>query len=218
MPVTSHQSPVTAMRQDAPRQVGVAGPGRARAACGVPDSDSPDHPFGRSRPHRAGPGRVRDRRIGGAGALYCVCVAVRSGLHDPAGGYHRRGGHRPAGRPAGGCGGAIRRHAGGSVAAMTVPISAYLALSALLFVLGITGVLLRRNALVAFMSIELMLNAVNLTFVAFARQLLAIEGQLAVFFVILVAAVEVVVGLAIIMAIFRARDTVDIDDVDLLRG
>ncbi|TMJ04715.1 MAG: NADH-quinone oxidoreductase subunit NuoK [Bacillati bacterium ANGP1] len=147
-----------------------------------------------------------------------ACVAIRSGLRDPAGGYHRRGGHRSAGRPDDGCGGAIRRHAGGRVAAMTVPISAYLALSALLFVLGITGVLLRRNALVVFMSIELMLNAVNLTFVAFARQLLAIEGQLAVFFVVLVAAVEVVVGLAIIIAIFRARDTVDIDDVDLLRG
>ena len=101
---------------------------------------------------------------------------------------------------------------------MTVPLPAYLALSALLFVLGTTGVLLRRNALVVFMSIELMLNAVNLTFVAFARQQLAIQGQLAVFFVVVVAAVEVVVGLAIILAIFRTRDTVDIDDVDLLRG
>jgi NADH-quinone oxidoreductase subunit K len=101
---------------------------------------------------------------------------------------------------------------------MTVPISAYLALGALLFVLGIAGVLLRRSALVVFMSIELMLNAVNLTFVAFARQLASLEGQVAVFFVVVVAAVEVVVGLAIIIAIFRTRDTVDIDDVDLLRG
>lgn len=101
---------------------------------------------------------------------------------------------------------------------MTVPLEAYLTLSALLFVLGTTGVLLRRNALVVFMSIELMLNAVNLTFVAFARQRLAIQGQLAVFFVVVVAAVEVVVGLAIIIAIFRTRDTVDLDDVDLLRG
>lgn len=101
---------------------------------------------------------------------------------------------------------------------MMVPLPAYLALSALLFVMGTTGVLLRRNALVVFMSIELMLNAVNLTFVAFARQHLAIQGQLAVFFVVVVAAVEVVVGLAIIIAIFRTRDTVDIDDVDLLRG
>lgn len=101
---------------------------------------------------------------------------------------------------------------------MTVPISAYLAISALLFVLGTAGVLLRRNALVVFMSIELMLNAVNLTFVAFARQLAAMGGQVAVFFVVVVAAVEVVVGLAIIIAIFRTRDTVDVDHVDLLRG
>jgi len=101
---------------------------------------------------------------------------------------------------------------------MTVPISAYLALGALLFVLGIAGVLLRRSALIVFMSIELMLNAVNLTFVAFARQLGRLEGQVAVFFVLVVAAVEVVVGLAIIIAIFRTRATVDLDDVDLLRG
>ncbi len=99
-----------------------------------------------------------------------------------------------------------------------VPISAYLALGALLFVLGIAGVLLRRSALIVFMSIELMLNAVNLTFVAFARQLGRLEGQVAVFFVLVVAAVEVVVGLAIIIAIFRTRATVDLDDVDLLRG
>lgn len=101
---------------------------------------------------------------------------------------------------------------------MTVPINAYLALGALLFALGIAGVLLRRSALIVFMSIELMLNAVNLTFVAFARQLASLEGQVAVFFVIVVAAVEVVVGLAIIIAIFRTQDTVDVDSVDLLRG
>ncbi len=101
---------------------------------------------------------------------------------------------------------------------MTVPIGAYLALGALLFVLGVAGVLLRRSALIVFMSIELMLNAVNLTFVAFARQLGRLEGQVAVFFVLVVAAVEVVVGLAIIIAIFRTRATVDLDDVDLLRG
>lgn len=101
---------------------------------------------------------------------------------------------------------------------MTVPIGAYLALSAALFALGFTGVLVRRNALVVFMSVELMLNSVNLSFIAFARQLGAIEGQVSVFFVLVIAAVEVVVGLAIIIAIFRTRDTVDIDDVDLLRG
>jgi len=101
---------------------------------------------------------------------------------------------------------------------MTVPLGAYLALSAALFTMGVTGVLVRRNALVVFMSIELMLNSVNLSFIAFARQLGRIEGQVSVFFVMVIAAVEVVVGLAIIIAIFRARDTVDVDDVDLLRG
>ena len=101
---------------------------------------------------------------------------------------------------------------------MTVPIPFYLALSALLFTMGVVGVLVRRNALVVFMSIELMLNSVNLTFVAFARQFGTVEGQVMVFFVMVIAAVEVVVGLSIIIAIFRTRDTMDIDDVDLLRG
>jgi NADH-quinone oxidoreductase subunit K len=101
---------------------------------------------------------------------------------------------------------------------VTVPLTAYQALGALLFALGVAGVLLRRNALVVFMSVELMLNAVNLSFVAFARQHAAVAGQVAVFFVVAVAAVEVVVGLAIILSIFRTRDTVDLDSVDLLRG
>lgn len=101
---------------------------------------------------------------------------------------------------------------------MTVPVPYYLGLSALLFTIGAVGVLVRRNALVVFMSIEVMLNAVNLSFVAFARQLGNAVGQVTVFFVVVIAAVEVVVGLAIIIAIFRARDTVDVDDVDLLRG
>jgi len=101
---------------------------------------------------------------------------------------------------------------------MSVPIPYYLALSALLFTMGVVGVLVRRNALVIFMSIELMLNSVNLTFVAFARQFGTVEGQVTVFFVVVIAAVEVVVGLSIIIAIFRTRDTMDIDDVDLLRG
>ncbi len=99
-----------------------------------------------------------------------------------------------------------------------VPLPYYLAISAVLFALGVVGVLVRRNALVVFMSIELMLNAVNLAFVAFARHLATLEGQIIVFFVLVVAAVEVVVGLAIIVDIFRSRETVDLDDVDLLRG
>ena len=101
---------------------------------------------------------------------------------------------------------------------MTVPAPYYLALSAVLFSLGTAGVLVRRSALVVFMSIELMLNAVNLTFVTFARLHQSVDGQLLVFFVLVVAAAEVVIGLGIIVDIFRSRDTVDVDDVDLLRG
>ena len=99
-----------------------------------------------------------------------------------------------------------------------VPAGAYLLLSAALFVLGTVGVLVRRNALVIFMAVELMLNSVNLAFVTFARQQGTIDGQVVVFFVLVVAAVEVVVGLALIVDIFRSRESVDIDDVDLLRG
>ncbi len=101
---------------------------------------------------------------------------------------------------------------------MTVPAPYFLVLGAMLFTLGMAGVLVRRSVLIVFMSIELMLNAVNLTLVTFARTLGSVDGQIIVFFVLVVAAAEVVIGLAIIVNIFRARDTVDIDDVDLLRG
>jgi NADH-quinone oxidoreductase subunit K len=101
---------------------------------------------------------------------------------------------------------------------VTVPPAYHLALSAVLFCLGIVGVLVRRSALVVFMSVELMLNAVNLTLVTFSRTRGAVDGQVLVFFVLVVAAAEVVIGLAIIVDIFRSRETVDIDDVDLLRG
>jgi len=101
---------------------------------------------------------------------------------------------------------------------VSVPASAYLLLSAALFTLGTVGVLVRRTALILFMSIELMLNAVNLAFVTLARMHGNLDGQLAVFFVLVVAAVEVVVGLSILVHIFRSRDTVDVDEVDLLRG
>jgi NADH-quinone oxidoreductase subunit K len=101
---------------------------------------------------------------------------------------------------------------------MTVPAPYYLALSAVLFTLGMAGVLVRRSALIIFMSIELMLNAVNLTLVTFARLRGAMDGQLLVFVVLVVAAVEVVIGLAIIVDIFRFQDSVDIDEADLLRG
>ncbi|MGV0635558.1 NADH-quinone oxidoreductase subunit NuoK [Mycolicibacillus trivialis] len=94
----------------------------------------------------------------------------------------------------------------------------YLYLSALLFTIGAAGVLLRRNALVMFMCIELMLNAANLAFVTFARHHGQLDGQVVAFFTMVVAACEVVVGLAIIMTIFRARRSASVDDVNLLKG
>ncbi len=101
---------------------------------------------------------------------------------------------------------------------MSIAPEWYLAVAAVLFVVGATGVLVRRNALVMFMCVELMLNAVNLTFVTFARALDDIGGQVFVFFVLVVAAAEVVVGLAIIVAIFRRRAGATADDVNLLKG
>jgi NADH-quinone oxidoreductase subunit K len=94
----------------------------------------------------------------------------------------------------------------------------YLVLGAILFTVGGTGLLIRRNPLVMFMCVELMLNAVNLTFVAFGRELGDIGGQVSVFFVLVVAAAEVVVGLALIVAVLRRRPGVTADDVSVLRG
>ncbi len=94
----------------------------------------------------------------------------------------------------------------------------YLALAALVFALGAVGLLVRRNPLVMFMCVELMLNAVNLTFVAFGRDLADLGGQVSVFFVLVVAAAEVVVGLAIVVAIMRRRVGATADDVSVLRG
>lgn len=99
-----------------------------------------------------------------------------------------------------------------------VPISYYVLLSAALFTIGALGVLIRRNAIVIFMSVELMLNAANLALVAFARERMNIDGQILVFFVITVAAAEVAVGLAVLVAIFRSKQTTDVDDVSSLRG
>ena len=96
-------------------------------------------------------------------------------------------------------------------------ITYYLLLSALLFSIGAVGVLVRRNAIVVFMCVELMLNAVNLNLVTFARINGALDGQVMAFFVMVVAAAEVVVGLAIIMSIFRTRHSASIDDANLLK-
>ncbi len=99
-----------------------------------------------------------------------------------------------------------------------VPTIYYVALSAILFTLGALGVLIRRNAILIFMAVELMLNAANLAFVAFARSYEALSGQVFVFFVMTVAAAEVAVGLALIVAIFRTKQSIDVDQLSSLKG
>ena len=101
---------------------------------------------------------------------------------------------------------------------MPVPVSAYLTVSAILFTIGTLGVIVRRNPLVMFMSIELMLNAVNLSFMAFSHFLNSVDGWMFVFLVLTVAAAEVVVGLAIIVSIFRSRRGINVDDLNTLKG
>ena len=98
-----------------------------------------------------------------------------------------------------------------------VPLSYYLILSAILFGLGVAGFLFKRNIVTIFMSIELMLNAVNLTFVALSYQLRQLDGQVFVFFVMVVAAAEAAVGLAIIIAVFRNRGSLNVDDLDRMK-
>lgn len=100
---------------------------------------------------------------------------------------------------------------------MELTLNWYLALSAVLFTIGVLGVLLRRNVIIIFMSIEMMLNAVNLTLVAFSQFLEDISGQILVFFVMSVAAAEAAVGLAIVIALFRNRQTVNVDEIRLFR-
>jgi NADH-quinone oxidoreductase subunit K len=99
-----------------------------------------------------------------------------------------------------------------------VPIEYYVALSAVLFTIGALGVLTRRNAIIIFMSIELMLNSANLLFIAFARMYDILGGQIFVFFVMTVAAAEVAVGLALIVAVFRTKETINIDEASTLKG
>jgi NADH-quinone oxidoreductase subunit K len=99
-----------------------------------------------------------------------------------------------------------------------VPIIYYIGLSAILFTLGAVGVLIQRNAIIIFMSVELMLNAANLAFVAFARYHQSMSGQIFVFFVMAVAAAEVAVGLALIVAIFHAKQSIDVDQMSSLKG
>ena len=99
-----------------------------------------------------------------------------------------------------------------------VPVEYYVALSAVLFTIGTLGVLIRRNPLVIFMSVELMLNAANLALVAFTRVHNKLDGQIFVFFIMTVAAAEVAVGLALIVAIFRSKRSINLDEVNSLKG
>ncbi len=99
-----------------------------------------------------------------------------------------------------------------------IPVQYYLGLSAILFTIGALGVLIRRNAIIIFMSVELMLNSANLLFVAYARYYEALNGQIFVFFVMAVAAAEVAVGLALIVAIFRTKQSIDVDQMSSLKG
>jgi NADH-quinone oxidoreductase subunit K len=101
---------------------------------------------------------------------------------------------------------------------MMVPIGYYVLLSALLFTFGVLGVLIRRNALIVFMSVELMLNSANLALVAFAQRWQSANGQILVFFVITVAAAEVAVGLALLVTIFHSKRTTDVDEINTLKG
>jgi NADH-quinone oxidoreductase subunit K len=101
---------------------------------------------------------------------------------------------------------------------VTVTVTWYLLLAAALFSMGAGGVMIRRNALVMFMSIELMLNSVNLTFVALSKELGLIEGQVAALFVMVIAAAEVTIGLAIIVAVFRRRSSANVDELAELKG
>jgi len=98
-----------------------------------------------------------------------------------------------------------------------VPLQNYLILSGILFAIGVIGVLTRRNVIIIFMSIELMLNAVNLSFVAFARYFNDMSGHVFVFMVMTVAAAEAAVGLAIIIAVFRNKETVDVDEINIMK-
>ena len=101
---------------------------------------------------------------------------------------------------------------------MNIPPQYLLMLSAIIFIIGVAGFLIRRNAIIMFMSLELMFNAVNLTFVTFSRTFQQMDGEIFVLFVMAVAAAEAAVGLAIIITLFRNKETVDVSDVDLLKG
>jgi NADH-quinone oxidoreductase subunit K len=99
-----------------------------------------------------------------------------------------------------------------------ITVNHFVALSAVLFIIGVIGVLIRRNAILIFMSVELMLNAANLALVAFSRQFDQLDGQIISFFVMTVAAAEVAVGLALIVTIFKTKHSIDVDEINLMKG
>jgi NADH-quinone oxidoreductase subunit K len=99
-----------------------------------------------------------------------------------------------------------------------ITVTHYVVLSAILFTIGVVGVLIRRNAILIFMSVELMLNAANLAFVAFARHFDRLDGQIISFFVMTVAAAEVAVGLALIVTIFKTKHSIDVDEISSMKG
>lgn len=99
-----------------------------------------------------------------------------------------------------------------------VPLASYLSLAAILFAIGVLGVLFRRNAVVIFMSVELILNSVNLIFVSFSKALSTVTGEVVVFFVMAVAACEAAIGLAIVLAIYRLKKTTNVDELDTLKN
>ena len=101
---------------------------------------------------------------------------------------------------------------------MTIPTTFYLVLAGVIFTIGVLGVLVRRNALIIFMCVEMMMNAVNLTFVALSRQFGNLDGQVFVFLIMAVAAAEVAIGLAIVLGIIRHKDTTNVDKINLLQG
>ena len=149
--------------------------------------------------------RLPGRRAEGYrhGAVYYVPASLRGDVDSDSGGHHRR--H---------CAGAK----GNRIMMNAVPISWFLTLSAILFALGVAGFLFRRNIITVFMSIELMLNAVNLSFVTFSYQHKDVSGHLFTFFVMVVAAAEAAVGLAIILTVFKNRSTLNVDDVNSMKN
>src|SRR5581483_7425749 len=170
------------------------------AAAGWRGHLCPDAPIRRAPRRRA----LRAAAAGRAPALPRLPAALRSDVCFDPHRHHGRGGAGPARAEPG-------KRSTWAEGAVMVPIACYLVLSAVLFALGVAGFLIKRNIITIFMSIELMLNAVNLSFVAFAAQWQQLSGQVFVFFVMVVAAAEAAVGLAIIISVYRTRETLNVD-------